>query len=687
MCVKWCPTSTSSPLVLALDSIFTLMNSLEGMLIEFIIRDFTLSSLLTDASHSRPSHDSFYASPYCKRSISPIASVVLSSPTLGALSYARADLLPSPKRIRSPKTATDLEGCSEDSFEPYVPREVGLGVDFEDESSEPSRSRGTDLEMDVDVVRSDGIDIDPETQAEIDECIAYADALRDRGIDARVVVEAIDREEIKMGVRGSVEVRVNRVAHLVVADDIPEPAHRGAIEVTYETLGDLVKRFHDHTKEISVRRVQVIESVQRDQGHRIVATGHQSADMLERIRELEQDNMRLRDMMDVASQRVARSQRRKLHVQREMRQIRHFKFYDRMRIARLEACARRNLDYHLGANRVFVSFTFSALLDVEPSTLDTSYAIELADGRILETIVILRGLWSAKQELLVVGSAGTNPNSNCCHGVTMKTAKQVEGESDLKIVPIVHDFLEVFPEDLPGIPPIRQVEFQIGSDTCAGQKHHGTLIDWLHTEMNDVSDQLKELSYNGFLSPRLDDLFDNNYKACKHSVQFLALLKKDAVDMPNSLSAKFGSLNWGISKSATEIRIFGPNRPSTKIHRRNLKTRQAMTKLTQKKIKFDWLCSSVWPSQADFGGQIEAMKPEIQVEDVGEPVEILEVRSRSKAKSYFHLNVSMELQKKSGVHVGTRRSVGGKVSPHHKKAPRRMLHLSLGQGLPIGWRL
>ncbi|GJV58350.1 hypothetical protein Tco_1459355 [Tanacetum coccineum] len=66
--------------------------------------------------------------------------------------------------------------------------------------------------------------------------------------------------------------------------------------------------------------------------------------MSERIRELTQDNMRLRDMMDVASQRVTRSQRRELRVQREMRQIWHFRFYDRMRIARLEACARRHLD-------------------------------------------------------------------------------------------------------------------------------------------------------------------------------------------------------------------------------------------------------------------------------------------------------------------------------------------------------
>ncbi|GJU94191.1 putative reverse transcriptase domain-containing protein, partial [Tanacetum coccineum] len=68
------------------------------------------------------------------------------------------------------------------------------------ESSEPFRYRGTDLEMDVDVVRGDGIDIDFEMQANIDEC--------------------------------PVEVRVDRVTHLVVADDIPEPAQEGAVEVT-----------------------------------------------------------------------------------------------------------------------------------------------------------------------------------------------------------------------------------------------------------------------------------------------------------------------------------------------------------------------------------------------------------------------------------------------------------------------
>nr|GEV09568.1 hypothetical protein [Tanacetum cinerariifolium] len=45
----------------------------------------------------------------------------------------------------------------------------------------------------------------------------------------------------------------------------------------------------------------------------------------------------------------------------------------------------------LPLKRSFVSTTFSALLDVIPSTLDVSYAAELADGRISETSVILRG--------------------------------------------------------------------------------------------------------------------------------------------------------------------------------------------------------------------------------------------------------------------------------------------------------
>nr|GEW57778.1 hypothetical protein [Tanacetum cinerariifolium] len=273
----------------ALSSDHSLLTSSSGTRPSHHLCSMVSSTHRSSTDSERPSHDSSSASPSRKRSRSPAASISLSLPIPEALLYARADLLPSPKRIRSPESAMDLKDCSEDSFEPYVPREVGLEVDFEDKK--------------------------------INECIAYADALTDKGINARVVVEAIDREDIETGMRGPIEVRVDRVTHPVVADDIPAPAQEEAVKVTYETLGDLVKKFHDHTEEIPVHRVQAIE-------------------------ELERDNRRLRDMMDIESQRVTRFRRRELRVHRELRQICRLRFYDCMRIASLESCVRRHLGYH-----------------------------------------------------------------------------------------------------------------------------------------------------------------------------------------------------------------------------------------------------------------------------------------------------------------------------------------------------
>nr|GFC35280.1 hypothetical protein [Tanacetum cinerariifolium] len=63
---------------------------------------------------------------------------------------------------------------------------------------------------------------------------------------------------------GPKETRVERVMHHVMPEDTPKPTQEGAVEVTYETLGDLVQRFHDHTQAISVYRIQVIEGVQRE---------------------------------------------------------------------------------------------------------------------------------------------------------------------------------------------------------------------------------------------------------------------------------------------------------------------------------------------------------------------------------------------------------------------------------------
>ncbi|GJX47963.1 putative reverse transcriptase domain-containing protein [Tanacetum coccineum] len=159
------------------------------------------------------------------------------------------------------------------------------------------------------------------------------DDVMDRGIDARVVVETVDRDETETGVRGPVEVRVERVTHPVMPEDIPEPAQEGSVEVTYETLGDLVQRFHDHTQAIPDHRIQAIEGVQREQGHRIVGVESAVMALTERIAELERDNRRLRGTMSVESQRVDRLQRGMSRMQRELRQMRRLRFYDRLVVA------------------------------------------------------------------------------------------------------------------------------------------------------------------------------------------------------------------------------------------------------------------------------------------------------------------------------------------------------------------
>ncbi|GKF72773.1 hypothetical protein Tco_0208887 [Tanacetum coccineum] len=81
--------------------------------------------------------------------------------------------------------------------------------------------------------------------------------------------------------------------------------------------------------------------------------------------------------------------------------------------------------------------------------------------------------------------------------------KEVEDKSEkkrLEDMPIVQDFPEVFPEDLPGLPPTRQVEFQIdlvpGATPVARAPYR-----LAPSKMKELSEQLKELSDKGFIRP------------------------------------------------------------------------------------------------------------------------------------------------------------------------------------------
>ncbi|GJT13797.1 putative reverse transcriptase domain-containing protein [Tanacetum coccineum] len=238
---------------------------------------------------------------------------------------------------------------------------------------------------------------------------------------------------------------------------------------------------------------------------------------------------------------------------------------------------------------------------------------------------IVRIPW--RNETLNVHGDGSN------RGHKALTTKEVEDKSEkkrLEDVPIVRDFPDVFPEDLQGLPPTRQVEFQI--DLVPGAAPVARAPYRLApSEMKELSEQLKELSDKGFirpssspwgapvlfvkkkdgsfqmyidyqelnkltvknryLLPRIDDLFDqlqgssNKQEHKEHLKLILELLKKE------ELYAKFSKCEFWIP----DIQFLGHVIDSQGLagyYRRFIegfsKIAKPMTKLTQKKVKFEW---------------------------------------------------------------------------------------------------
>ncbi|GKB92165.1 putative reverse transcriptase domain-containing protein [Tanacetum coccineum] len=86
-------------------------------------------------------------------------------------------------------------------------------------------------------------------------------------------------------------------------------------------------------------------------------------------------------------------------------------------------------------------------------------------------------------------------------GISAKKEEDKSKGKQLKDVPIIRDFPEVFPEDLPGLPPARPVEFQI--DLIPGAAPVARAPYRLaSSEMKELSEQLQELFDKGFIRPR-----------------------------------------------------------------------------------------------------------------------------------------------------------------------------------------
>nr|GFA05891.1 putative reverse transcriptase domain-containing protein [Tanacetum cinerariifolium] len=75
-------------------------------------------------------------------------------------------------------------------------------------------------------------------------------------------------------------------------------------------------------------------------------------------------------------------------------------------------------------------------------------------------------------------------------------------EKRLEDIPVVKEFQDIFPEDLPGLHPVRQVEFQIDQIPGTTPVAHAP-YRLAPLKMQELSNQLQELIDRGFIRPRL----------------------------------------------------------------------------------------------------------------------------------------------------------------------------------------
>ncbi|GKC61183.1 putative reverse transcriptase domain-containing protein [Tanacetum coccineum] len=192
-----------------------------------------------------------------------------------------------------------------------------------------------------------------------------------------------------------------------------------------------------------------------------------------------------------------------------------------------------------GAEKSFVSSAFTHLIDIAPATLNTSYEIELTDRKVVSTNNILRSCtlillnhvfkvdllptrlgsfdviigmdWLAYYRALIdcyekivriplpngeiLEVQGERPEKDLGSLACIKA-----DEKKLDDIRIVRDFPEVFPDDLLGLPHVREVEFRIdlipGASPVVRSPYR-----LAPSEMLELSNQLKELQEKGFIRP------------------------------------------------------------------------------------------------------------------------------------------------------------------------------------------
>nr|GEX53626.1 putative reverse transcriptase domain-containing protein [Tanacetum cinerariifolium] len=181
-----------------------------------------------------------------------------------------------------------------------------------------------------------------------------------------------------------------------------------------------------------------------------------------------------------------------------------------------------------GFDKSFVNVNFSHLIDIEPVKVDHSYEVKLADGRVVNTNTILRGCalnlvnylfeidlipielgifdviigmdWLILHDAIIICGKKEVHVPLKKRTLVVKVVENEPTERRLEDVPIICEFLNVFSKDFLGLPPPRQVEFEIelvpGAAPVARAPYR-----LAPSKMKELAKQLQELSDKGFIRP------------------------------------------------------------------------------------------------------------------------------------------------------------------------------------------
>nr|GEW24816.1 putative reverse transcriptase domain-containing protein [Tanacetum cinerariifolium] len=133
-------------------------------------------------------------------------------------------------------------------------------------------------------------------------------------------------------------------------------------------------------------------------------------------------------------------------------------------------------------------------------------------------ILIIRGDQSKTQLNLISCIKTKRYISRGCQVFIAHLMEKKFDEKGLEDIPVVREFLEVFHEELPCLPPVRQVEFQIELVPGAVRVAHAP-YRLAPSKMQELSNQLQELVDRGFIRPSSSVYSKNDLRSGYHQLR------------------------------------------------------------------------------------------------------------------------------------------------------------------------